>query len=48
MRLGVSYFGNRMPWSVKDDMKKIRDNGCNFVVHTFSETDLEYYAGTME
>jgi len=44
---GVSYFGNRMPWSVEDDLKKMKDNGCNFVVHTFSETDLEYYSGTM-
>ncbi len=48
MKLGVSYFGNRMPQSVEEDMKKIKDNGCNFIVHTFSETDLEYYPGTME
>jgi hypothetical protein len=48
MKLGVSYFGSRMPDDVADDMKAIRDNGCNFVVHTFSEEDLEFYRGTME
>lgn len=48
MKLGVSYFGSRMPDDVAADMKAIRDNGCNFVVHTFSEEDLEFYCGTME
>ena len=48
MRLGVSYFGSRMPDDVAEDMKVIRDNGCNFVVHTFAEEDMEFYPGTME
>ncbi|OIO80572.1 MAG: hypothetical protein COW11_06410 [Candidatus Omnitrophica bacterium CG12_big_fil_rev_8_21_14_0_65_43_15] len=48
MKLGVSYFGSRMPDDVADDMKAIRDNRCNFVVHTFSEEDMEFYPGTME
>ena len=48
MKLGVSYFGSRMPDDIVEDMKQIRDNGCNFVVHTFSEEDLEFYCGTME
>lgn len=48
MRLGVSYFGSRMPDDAAEDMKEIRNNGCNFVVHTFSEEDWEFYAGTME
>lgn len=48
MKLGVSYFGSRMPDDVAEDMKAIRDNGCNFVVHTFAEEDLEFYRGTME
>ena len=48
MRLGVSYFGSRMPDDVALDMKAIRENGCNFVVHTFSEEDLEFYNGTMK
>ncbi len=48
MKLGVSYFGSRMPDDVAEDMKAIRENGCNFVVHTFAEEDLEFYRGTME
>lgn len=47
-KTGVSYFGCRMPDHVKADMEAIKRNHCNFVVHTFSETDLEYYRGTME
>jgi len=48
MKCGVSYFGSRMPDDVAEDMKAIRDNGCNFVVHTFAEEDMEFYPGTME
>ncbi len=48
MKLGVSYFGSRMPDDVAEDMKAIRDNGCNFVVHTFAEEDMEFYCGTMK
>src|SRR3989338_1093825 len=48
MKCGVSYFGSRMPDDVVDDMKAIRDNGCNFIVHTFAEEDMEFYPGTME
>lgn len=47
MELGVSYYGNRIPWAVKEDLKKIRDIGCTYVVHTFSEEDLEFYQGAM-
>jgi len=48
MKLGVSYFGSRMPDDVALDMKAISENGCNFVVHTFAEEDMEFYRGTME
>lgn len=48
IKLGVSYYGNRIPWHVKEDMQDIKRHNCNFVVHTFSETDLEYYSGTMK
>ncbi len=32
---------------VREDMKKMVDDGCNFVVHTMSEHDIAYHAGTM-
>lgn len=48
LKLGVSYFGNRIPWRVREDLKAIRDAGCNSVVHTFSEEDLEYHQPAME
>lgn len=48
LKLGVSYFGNRIPWRVREDLKVIRDAGCNTIVHTFSEEDLEFYQPAME
>ncbi len=45
MKLGVSYFGNRIPWRVKEDLQVIRDAGCTYVVFTFSEEDFEFYQG---
>lgn len=47
MRLGASYFGNRILRNVKEDMKRMVDDGCNFVVHTMSEHDVAYHSGTM-
>lgn len=47
MKLGASYFGNRILRHVREDMKKMVDDGCNFVVHTMSEHDITYHAGTM-
>ncbi len=47
LKLGVSYYGNRIPWRVKEDLQEIRKIGCNYVVHTFSEEDLEFYQGAM-
>jgi len=46
-QLGVSYYGNRIPWRVREDLEAIRQAGCTYVVHTFSEQDLEFYAGAM-
>ena len=48
MRLGVSYYGNRIPWRVKEDMQAIRDAGCTYVVHTFNEEDHEFYQPALE
>ncbi|MBI3318324.1 MAG: hypothetical protein HYZ90_04140 [Candidatus Omnitrophica bacterium] len=47
LKLGVSYYGNRIPWRVKEDLQVIRDAGCTYVVHTLSEEDLEFYEGAM-
>ena len=47
-KLGISYYGNRIPWRVKEDLAAIRQAGCTYVVHTFSEEDLEFYQPAME
>lgn len=47
MKLGTSYFGSRIVRHVHEDMKKMTDDGCNFVVHTMSEHDMAYHTGTM-
>ncbi len=47
LSLGVSYYGNRIPWRVKEDLQAIRDSGCTYVVHTMSEEDLEFYEGAL-
>lgn len=43
LKLGVSYYGNRIPWRVKEDLQVIRQAGCNTILHTFSEEDVEFY-----
>ncbi|MCF6157035.1 MAG: hypothetical protein E3K32_00365 [wastewater metagenome] len=47
MKLGASYFGSRILRHVKEDMKMMVGDGCNFVVHTMSEHDVTYHSGTM-
>lgn len=47
LKTGVSYFGSRIQRHVKEDMRDIVRHNCNFVVHTFSEIDLEFYKDTM-
>lgn len=48
LKTGVSYFGSRIQRHVKEDMLDIKRHNCNFVIHTFSEMDLEFYHGTMK
>ncbi|MCD6317678.1 hypothetical protein J7M02_01270 [Candidatus Aerophobetes bacterium] len=48
MKIGVSYFGNRILKHVKEDLQNIVEHSCNYVVHTFSENDLKYYKETMQ
>lgn len=47
MKFGVSYFGNRIPEHVQTDMHMLKTIGFDFVVHTYSENDFEFYEETM-
>ncbi|NIR48523.1 EAL domain-containing protein, partial [candidate division KSB1 bacterium] len=48
IKTGVSYFGNRNPRHFVSDLEEILDHNCNFIVHTFSENDFEYYRETIK
>jgi hypothetical protein len=48
MKKGISYFARTRLEHYKEDMAEIKRNGCNFVVHTFSESDLEFAKGSIE
>jgi len=48
MKTGMAYFGVRNPEWVRKDMRAIREAGFNYVLHTFSEEDLQYYPQTMK
>ena len=49
MQTGVSYFGNRIPQHYRErDLPDIVEAGCTYVVHTFSENDVQFYRGAME
>ena len=48
MKTGVSYFARSRLKHMQEDMEEIKRNNCNFVVHTFSEQDLEFYKGTIQ
>jgi hypothetical protein len=47
MKLGCSYFGNRILKHVKTDMRELADMGCTYVVHTFNENDWLFYHDTI-
>jgi len=44
---GTSYFGSRILRHVKADMRKLKYQGFNFVIHTFSEYDYTYHRGNI-
>jgi len=48
MKLGCAYFGNRIVRHVAEDMQQLREQGFHYVVHTFSEFDLQFHSGTMK
>ena len=43
MLVATSYFGNRILRHVRMDVRKLRNEGFDIVVHTFSENDLRFY-----
>jgi hypothetical protein len=43
---GVSYFGNRFLSHAKDDIARIAES-CDYVVHTVSETDLNFHKAVL-
>src|SRR3989304_1271445 len=47
METGVSYFSSRTLRHVSDDIQGMVDQGCSYVVHCYTETDLAYYRDTM-
>lgn len=48
MKIGTSYFGNRILRHVKQDMEQLVKQGFNLVVHTFNENDMLFYHSTMK
>lgn len=44
---GTSYFGVRDVNHVRADLERFSENQLNGILHTFSERDQQYYAGTM-
>jgi hypothetical protein len=47
LKFGVSYFGNRILEHVQTDMHLLKTIGFDFVVHTYSENDFEFYEKTI-
>jgi hypothetical protein len=43
MLVATSYFGNRILRHVRVDVRKLRNEGFDILVHTFSENDLRFY-----
>lgn len=48
MRIGTSYFANRIVRHVREDMNLLARQGFNLVVHTMSEYDLAFHTGQMK
>ncbi len=47
MKLGCSYFGNRILKHVEQDMRELVDMGCTYVVHVYNENDMMFYPDTI-
>jgi hypothetical protein len=47
MLVATSYFGNRILRHVRADVRRLRQQSFDIVVHTFSENDLRFYQKTV-
>jgi len=48
-KAGISYYGNRIPEHfTQRDLPDIVAHGCTYIVHTFSENDLQYYKASLQ
>src|SRR3990172_6630510 len=47
MHTGVSYFSSRDIRHVREDLREMVEQGCTYVVHCFTETDLAYHRDAM-
>jgi hypothetical protein len=47
MLVATSYFGNRSVRHVRADVRRLRQESFDIVVHTFSENDLRFYQKTV-
>ncbi len=47
MKLATSYFGCRIPRHVRSDMRRLRRQGFDRVIHTFCENDFFYSRDTL-
>jgi hypothetical protein len=48
LKYGVSYFGNRILKHIKTDMRELKQNGFDYVLHTYSEYDLKFREKTLK
>jgi len=48
LKTGTSYFGNRIPRHVAKDMAQLKKQNFTYVLHTFNENDMLFYAKTMK
>lgn len=48
MKTGVAYYDARSLPHARKDLEDMVAHNCNFVVHTFSETDLSFYTRVMK
>ncbi len=48
MKLGTSYFGNRILRHVAEDMQQLKRQNFTYVVHCFNENDYQFYRQQMK
>jgi hypothetical protein len=48
MKTGIAYFSCRDPRHVKNDVSDMEKKNCTYVIHTYSETDYNFYSLIMK